>query len=73
MKPCPYRRDHEWDAEGLCANCYAALPPPLPVPVENIEVFGPPLEPLEQTQPNTVVTTFTMWGFPIPGDPVDGP
>ncbi len=32
MKPCPYRKEHEYDAEGLCAHCFAKAPPPPPAP-----------------------------------------
>ena len=27
VKRCPYRKEHEWDKDGLCAHCYAAKPP----------------------------------------------
>jgi hypothetical protein len=23
MKPCPYRKNHEWDDKGMCIHCYA--------------------------------------------------
>ena len=23
MKPCPYRKEHEWDDKGMCLHCYA--------------------------------------------------
>jgi len=27
VKPCPYRKEHEWDdATGLCRHCYAPRP-----------------------------------------------
>jgi hypothetical protein len=31
-KPCPYRKEHEWDDKGMCLHCYAVRPSPEPEP-----------------------------------------
>lgn len=49
MKPCPYRRDHEYDADSLCKHCYAKAPPP-PKP--------------EDTQPMSLPEGFVWPGIP---------
>jgi hypothetical protein len=33
MKPCPYRKTHEFDSEGFCKNCYAKTEIPVLTPV----------------------------------------
>lgn len=39
VKPCPYRRDHEWEPESIstpreiCRHCYTPRPEPEPLPV----------------------------------------
>lgn len=33
---CPYRREHEYDAEGLCAHCYAQRAPTESFKLEDI-------------------------------------
>src|SRR5690349_5772453 len=36
MKPCPYRAEHEFDADGLCVHCFTRYSVPLPDPMPDV-------------------------------------
>ncbi len=61
LKPCPYRAEHEFDADGLCVHCFTALPE------ENIlpDSLTPPHE-MPALGPS--YSQYTGWPVPRPKD-----
>ncbi len=55
-KPCAYRKEHEWDPEGVCVHCYAKrpLPPPNPYGWVAAAAQATADEPLGQSDITTV-------------------
>lgn len=44
---CPYRREHEFDADGLCKYCYAERPVQLPSQCPGMAAALQATEPVE--------------------------
>lgn len=53
MRPCPYRAQHEFDADGLCRHCFAERPEEWRTTWFNFPryYFSSPLPPAEEVLP----------------------